>query len=160
MVLIQGGNALLTQCKNTLWMILEAEENASKSSSPGPEQGSGDRESSHERSSSPDSLDSSILDGINELEFVKFSVGNDVESEKKGLFYSVEREGPKFDNVDLLQGAAGSPPLIPPPLTIMGCTAKGIDCTDCKCKVVFKKSKGEYILVFLICNRMSNAGIA
>lgn len=34
MVLIQGGGTLLAQCKNTLWMIVEAEENASKSPSP------------------------------------------------------------------------------------------------------------------------------
>lgn len=36
MVLVQGGGTLLAECKNTLWMILEAEENASKSPSPLP----------------------------------------------------------------------------------------------------------------------------
>lgn len=34
MVLVQGGGTLLAECKNTLWMIIEAEENASKSPSP------------------------------------------------------------------------------------------------------------------------------
>jgi len=36
MVLVQGGGTLLAECKNTLWMILEAEEGASKSPSPLP----------------------------------------------------------------------------------------------------------------------------
>lgn len=36
MVLVQGGGTLLAECKNTLWMIVEAEENASKSPSPLP----------------------------------------------------------------------------------------------------------------------------
>lgn len=148
MVLIQEGNALLTQCKNTLWMILEAEENASKASSPGPEQGSsGDRGSSQDRSLSPESLDSSILEGITDLGLVKFDDGDD-DCDKTGLIQRVKDLGAvrtRFDNVDLLQGAAGSPP----ELTIIGCTAKGIDCDDCKCKVVFKKCKGEYMCILL-----------
>ena len=36
MVLMQGGGNLLAQCKNTLWMILEAEENSSKPATPPP----------------------------------------------------------------------------------------------------------------------------
>lgn len=140
-MLMQGGGTLLAQCKNTLWKILEAEENATKSSSPALDRDQGDGEASSERAPTPESSDCNTLEGITKMGLVNFSP-NDNDSENSGLIQKVkdlESIGVNFDSVDLLQGAAGCPPALP----LMGCTAKGIDCEDCKCKVVFKSCNGK-----------------